>query len=77
MPGATTRPLLPYNLAREAQKHDTHNWALRILDGLVWLSVRDRDLSAPRGAVAHGCVGPCMAHAMTLSKYRANFRNQL
>jgi hypothetical protein len=35
MPDATTRSLPPYNLAREAQKHDTHNWALRILDGLV------------------------------------------
>jgi hypothetical protein len=36
---------LPYILASQAQKRVTHNEALRILDGLVQLSVRD--LSAP------------------------------
>lgn len=38
---------LPYLLAAQAQKHITHNEALRMLDGIVQLSVLDRDLSAP------------------------------
>jgi hypothetical protein len=47
MSDATTHLLLPYILAAQAQKHVTHNEALRILDGLVHLSVLDRDLAAP------------------------------
>ena len=39
MSDATTHLLLPYILAAQAQKHVTHNEALRILDGLVQLSV--------------------------------------
>jgi hypothetical protein len=35
MSDATTHLLLPYVLAAQAQKHITHNEALRILDGLV------------------------------------------
>ena len=35
-------------MAAQAQKHVTHNEALRLLDGLVHLSVLDRDLTAPR-----------------------------
>lgn len=34
MSDATTHLLLPYILAAQAQKHVTHNEALRILDGL-------------------------------------------
>jgi hypothetical protein len=51
MSDATTHLLLPYILAAQAQKHVTHNEALRILDGLVQLSVLDRDLTAPPGAL--------------------------
>ncbi|PKQ10796.1 MAG: hypothetical protein CVT70_17685 [Alphaproteobacteria bacterium HGW-Alphaproteobacteria-1] len=47
MSDATTNLLLPYILAAQAQKHVTHNEALRLLDGLVQLSVIDRDLAAP------------------------------
>ncbi len=54
MSDATTRLLLPYILAAQAQKHVTHNEALRILDGLVQLSVLDRDLTAPPGSPADG-----------------------
>lgn len=50
----TTNLLLPYILAAQAQKHVTHNEALRILDGLVQLSVLDRDLTAPPGSPADG-----------------------
>ncbi|MBN7777607.1 DUF2793 domain-containing protein [Nitratireductor aquimarinus] len=38
---------LPYIMPSQAQKHVTHNEAIRLLDGLVQLAVRDRDLSAP------------------------------
>ncbi|AUM73664.1 DUF2793 domain-containing protein [Paracoccus jeotgali] len=50
----TTNLLLPNILAAQAQKHVTHNEALRILDGLVQLSVLDRDLTAPPGSPADG-----------------------
>ena len=52
MSDATTHLLLPYILAAQAQKHVTHNEALRLLDGLVQLSVLDRDLTAPPGSPA-------------------------
>lgn len=45
---------LPYIAASQAQKHVTHNEALRMLDALVMLSVKDRDLSAPPGSPAEG-----------------------
>ena len=54
MSDATTHLLLPYILAAQAQKHVTHNEALRILDGLVQLSVLDRDLTSPPGSSADG-----------------------
>ena len=49
MSDATTHLLLPHP-GGAAQKHVTHNEALRILDGLVQLSVSDRDLTAPPGS---------------------------
>lgn len=54
MSDATTHLLLPYILAAQAQKHVTHNEALRILDGLVQLSVLARDLTSPPGSPADG-----------------------
>jgi len=54
MSDTTTHLLLPYILAAQAQKHVTHNEALRILDGLVQLSVLDRKLTAPPGSPADG-----------------------
>ncbi|MFZ1726333.1 MAG: DUF2793 domain-containing protein [Albidovulum sp.] len=54
MSDTTTNLLLPYILAAQAQKHVTHNEALRLLDGLVHLSVLDRDLTAPPGSPADG-----------------------
>jgi hypothetical protein len=38
---------LPYIMPSQAQKHVTHNEAIRTLDALVQLAVLDRDLSAP------------------------------
>jgi len=45
---------LPFIVAAQAQKHVTHNEALRILDSLVQLAVLDRDLSAPPGSPNEG-----------------------
>jgi hypothetical protein len=45
---------LPCIEAAQAQKHVTHNEALRILDALVQLAVIDRDLSAPPPAPVEG-----------------------
>ena len=54
MSDTTTNLLLPYLLASQAQKHVTHNEALRLLDAMVQLAVLDRDLSAPPGSPADG-----------------------
>ncbi|SUZ33491.1 hypothetical protein ROE7235_03262 [Roseibaca ekhonensis] len=54
MSDTTSNLLLPYILAAQAQKHVTHNEALRLLDGLVQLSVLDRYLTAPPGSPADG-----------------------
>jgi hypothetical protein len=45
---------LPCIEGSQAQKHVTHNDALRILDTLVQLAVADRDLSAPPASPAEG-----------------------
>ena len=49
-------PSLGLNLlvAEQAQKHVTHNEALRALDAIVQLAVLDRDLTAPPGAPSDG-----------------------
>ena len=45
---------LPYIEAAQAQKHVTHNEALRMLDAIVQLGVLDRDLNAPPASPAEG-----------------------
>ena len=45
---------LPYLLSNQAQKHVTLNESLRALDGLLYLAVLDRDLTAPPEAPADG-----------------------
>lgn len=54
MPDTTAHLALPFIMASQAQKHVTHNEALRLLDGIVQLSVLDRDLTAPPGSPAEG-----------------------
>ena len=54
MADTTTNLLLPFIQAAQAQKHITHNDALRLLDGLTQISVLDRDLAAPPGSPAEG-----------------------
>ena len=51
---ATANLSLPVIAPAQAQKHVTHNEALRALDAVVQLAVIDRDLTAPPGAAAEG-----------------------
>jgi hypothetical protein len=50
----TANLALPCIEGSQAQKHVTHNDALRILDTLVQLAVLDRDLTAPPGSPTEG-----------------------
>lgn len=54
MTDATANLALPYIMAAQAQKHITHNEAIRALDCLVHLSVADRDLGAPPAVPLEG-----------------------
>jgi hypothetical protein len=54
MSETTAHLALPFIMAAQAQKHVTHNEALRLLDGLVQLSVKDRDLTAPPASPTDG-----------------------
>ncbi len=54
MAETSPRLLLPWLQAAQAQKHVTHNEALRRLDGLVNLTVEDRSRSAPPANPAEG-----------------------
>lgn len=47
MSDTTAHLALPFIMAAQAQKHVTHNEALRLLDGIVQLAVLDRDLTDP------------------------------
>ncbi len=53
-PLETVHLKIPYLAAAQAQKHVTHNEALRMLDTLVQLSVIDASLTAPPGSPAEG-----------------------
>lgn len=50
----TTNLKLPYIMPSQAQKHVTHNEAIRALDALVQLCVLDRDLSTPPASPLDG-----------------------
>jgi hypothetical protein len=54
MTDTTANLLLPFIQAAQAQKHITHNEALRLLDGLTQISVLNRNLAAPPGNPAEG-----------------------
>ncbi|WP_420024589.1 DUF2793 domain-containing protein (plasmid) [Cereibacter azotoformans] len=70
---------LPYILPSQAQKHVTHNEALRRLDVLVQPAVLDRDRTAPPAAPAEGArhlvaadaTGPWAGHAGELAVWDA------
>lgn len=56
MSGSDFSPVIgfPYLLSNQSMKHVTVNESLRLLDGLVHLSVQDRVQTAPPGSVAEG-----------------------
>ncbi len=54
MSDITTHLLLPYILASQAQKHVTHNEAIRLLDAMVQLSVLDRNRPVPPASPVDG-----------------------
>ena len=54
MSETTAHLALPFIMAAQAQKHVTHNEALRLLDGIVQLAVLDRDLTTPPVSPAEG-----------------------
>jgi hypothetical protein len=68
---------LPFIEGSQAQKHVTHNEALRILDAVVQIAVRDADRIAPpaspgegdRHIVALGATGAWAGHAKAIALY--------
>jgi len=50
----TNKLNLPYIIAAQAQKHVTHNEALRMLDALIHLSVLSRSISMPPSTPEEG-----------------------
>jgi hypothetical protein len=54
MPNPTSNLALPQILSAQAQKHVTHNDALRLLDGMVQIGVQSRVLTAPPGSPTEG-----------------------
>lgn len=69
---------LPYIASAQAQKHVTHNEAIRSLDALVQVAVVDRDLTAPplspaegeRYIVASGATGAWATHDAKLAAWQ-------
>ena len=54
MSDTTPNLSLPYIMAAQAQKHVTHNEAIRALDALLQIAVLDRDLISPPATPADG-----------------------
>ncbi|MGD9805868.1 MAG: DUF2793 domain-containing protein [Hyphomicrobiaceae bacterium] len=75
---ATPNLDLPYIMAAQAQKHVTHNEAIRKLDALVQLSIIDRDATVPpadptdgdRYIVASGATGAWMGHDLEIAAFQ-------
>lgn len=69
---------LPYLMAAQAQKHVTHNEAIRALDAIVQISVVDKDLTTPpssptngtRYLVPPGASGPWSGHANAIAAFQ-------
>jgi Protein of unknown function (DUF2793) len=69
---------LPYIAAGQAQKHVTHNEAIRALDAVVQLSVLDRGLTSPPGSpvegdrhiVAAGATGAWSTHDLEIAAWQ-------
>lgn len=78
MSDTTTNLRLPYIMAAQAQKHVTHNEALRALDVVVQLSVSSRTLSTPpaeatdgeRYIVGAGATGTWSSHDSEIAAFQ-------
>ena len=76
----STRLKLPYIMAAQAQKHITHNEAIRALDALVQIGVQDKDLTSPPASpndgdnyiVASGATGEWAGHDGQLAAFQDN-----
>jgi hypothetical protein len=74
----TPNLLLPYIMASQAQKHVTHNEALRSLDAIVQIAIKDRDLATPpatpgegdRYIVAAGATGAWTGQAAAIAAWQ-------
>ena len=79
MPEISANLSMPYLMPAQAQKHVTHNEALRVLDALVQLSVESRVLTVPpalppeggRYLVASGASGPWAGQEGQIALYEA------
>ncbi len=71
---------LPYIIAAQAQKHVTHNEAIRALDAIVQISVLDRDLATPpstpldgdRYIVGASASGDWAGHDLSVAAFQDN-----
>jgi hypothetical protein len=80
MPDQSTILSLPHILPSQAQKHVTHNEALRLLDVMVQLTVLQRTLSGPpaspglgdRHIVASGPTGDWNGHAQKIAMWNGS-----
>lgn len=78
MADQTTNLKLPYILSSQAQKHVTHNAALRSLDAIVQIGIDDRDLTSPpaspvlgrRYIVAAGATGAWSGRELDIAAYQ-------
>lgn len=74
----TSNLQLPYIMPAQAQKHVTHNEALRGLDAIVQLAVLDRDLISPpvtnaegdRHIIAAGATGDWSGRDLNIAAYQ-------
>ena len=74
---------LPFIQPNQAQKHVTHNTALRVLDGIIQLAVIARDLDSPPvaevGALSRRCragwpLSPARAWRLSMTRCWAGTR---
>ncbi len=80
MPDQSTILSLPHILPSQAQKHVTHNEALRLLDVMVQLTVQQKTLSVPpaspgqgdRHIVASGPTGDWNGHAQQIAMWNGS-----
>lgn len=66
----TIRLVLPLIQDSQAQKHVTHNEALKLLDAIVQAGVIDKDLTSPPGSPSEGDIYAALQVARVLAHDR-------